>query len=113
MNILLLCLLVLLHVTWTLQLTPDADVPDSKNILPYPVDKRGAQNTTLQVALENGYLESPGGAYYYITIDVGTPPQTMKILLDTGSNDFWVYGSKFCGQAGGCCRYLITKIIQD
>ena len=112
MNILLLCLLVLVRVTCTLQHTTDANNPDSKRFLPFPIDKRGTQNTTLQVPLDNGHLESAGGAYYFVTIDVGTPPQTMKILLDTGSNDFWVYGSKFCGQGGGCCRYSIPNIIQ-
>lgn len=90
MKIVLLYLLALVHVTWALQLTTNVDVPDSKKLLPFPIDRRGSNNLTVEVALENGYLESPGGAYYYITMDVGTPPQTVKLLLDTGSNDFWV-----------------------
>ncbi|THH03644.1 hypothetical protein EW145_g6119 [Phellinidium pouzarii] len=40
---------------------------------------------------------------YIATVQIGTPPQNFKILMDSGSADFWV-GSENCqSQGGGGC----------
>ena len=51
---------------------------------------------------------------YEITVEVGTPAQTVNLQLDTGSSDLWVLGPGACDTAsctcpsGGCtyCMYI-------
>ncbi|KAK3902869.1 aspartic peptidase domain-containing protein [Staphylotrichum tortipilum] len=37
-------------------------------------------------------INSVTGAGYYVQVEVGNPPQTQTLLLDTGSSDAWVLG---------------------
>jgi len=44
---------------------------------------------------------------YYVNASVGTPPQTVQLLIDTGSSDVWMFGPNLenCQEClGGICE---------
>lgn len=50
---------------------------------------------TVSLALDNMFT------YYNVSIQVGTPPQKMNVLVDTGSSDLWVIDkdNKYCASS--------------
>ena len=54
------------------------------------------QRRQIVSGLDNGWTSGPG-YYYYLNADIGTPAQSVELIVDTGSSDTWVYGSSLCG----------------
>jgi len=50
-------------------------------------------------------IENFMNAQYFSEIEIGSPPQTFKVILDTGSSNLWVPGS----ECGSIACYLHTK----
>lgn len=74
-----------------------------------PLSKRGslklARRQSVATSITNGHedaqLDNTEG-YYYVTVEVGTPSQSLDLLVDTGSSDTWVYGSQYDGVTNRC-----------
>ncbi|KAG1772897.1 Asp-domain-containing protein [Suillus placidus] len=66
-----------------------------RNIRPTLVENSNVWN---QEFINDGHhvpLDFPNVFRHYAEVELGTPPQLFKVILDTGSSDFWVTSSKY------------------
>lgn len=62
--------------------------------------KSQIQHTLLTILIL--HFHSGADVGYFAIVQIGTPPQDFKILMDSGSADLWV-GSEDCQSNGGGC----------
>ena len=67
-----------------------------------------ANSSVLKLPVTYNERFKPG--MWYTKLSLGTPPQTVEVLLDTGSSDLWVPSAKLsdCLQSecpGGSCEF--------
>lgn len=47
---------------------------------------------------------------YLVDLSIGSPPQTVQLVLDTGSSEIWAYSSGACTSCGGTCECIHTLL---
>ncbi|KAI1609292.1 aspartic peptidase domain-containing protein, partial [Exophiala viscosa] len=64
------------------------------------LQERGSLRSTsgFDSALQRISVTSP----YYIEVGIGTPPQTIDLVLDTGSSEIWAYSAQLSSSCSGC-----------
>jgi hypothetical protein len=88
-----------------------------------PVDEQAVESSTLtpanapQTANSLGLAIQADDVGYVATIQIGTPPRTFNILMDSGSADFWVGAEGCVSKDGNNCvssssaRFILTVLI--
>lgn len=64
-----------------------------------PLRRRDTSGTVQTSLSENNLFIT-----YYANITMGTPPQNIRLIVDTGSSDIWAVASQatVCAAAAGC-----------
>jgi len=49
----------------------------------------------VQIPLQRRFIKY-NGRFYFVQVNVGSPEQSLELIVDTGSTDTWVYGTDYC-----------------
>ncbi|KAI8366188.1 aspartic peptidase domain-containing protein [Blakeslea trispora] len=69
-----------------------ANATQEKKLIRVPIHKR-SQHELVKRDYATAPIYNDAGSQYLVEINIGTPPQTFAVTLDTGSSDLWVPGS--------------------
>ena len=74
------------------------------------LEKRNTLSVNVGNAFQNGL--------YYVNASIGTPPQEVKLQIDTGSSDVWMFGPRSCDTEssdclGGGCECKPKRPVSD
>ncbi|MCJ1248696.1 hypothetical protein MMC30_005915 [Trapelia coarctata] len=75
---------------------------DTQGFVRHDLVRASVPPSTAESNITN-YLALSGGTYA-INVTIGTPPQHMMLLLDTGSSDIVILGSNICGSPQALCN---------
>jgi len=102
-------LLPLVSASGTLQLgiTGKREIGSSSQ----PLRRRAGTSGTVNAPLS----ENPLFVQYYADVTIGTPPQAIKLIVDTGSSDIWTVATtaSICSTKGcplGTCKSAISRV---
>lgn len=61
----------------------------------------------VQIPLQRNFIQY-NGRFYLAQVNVGSPKQSLDLIVDTGSTDAWVYGVDYCADQSSnnhfqCC----------
>lgn len=79
---------IVLLLLFTLTLTlAQVRIPITRKTLPHPaLNRRLSSRSSVSASLVNNITQSS----YVISVKVGTPPQDIDLIIDTGSSDTWL-----------------------
>ncbi|OAL42954.1 acid protease [Pyrenochaeta sp. DS3sAY3a] len=67
-----------------------------QSVLTHPVQMSHKPRIDIPLIGQN----TDGGRFYYVDASFGSPQQKLKLVVDTGSTDTWVYGPSLCKPNG-------------
>lgn len=83
-------------------------------VVEMPVFRRDSEQLSERGTVSTDILNWPRDLHYYtVMVSAGTPPQTMELVIDTGSGQTWFYGLNSCPfndsahnytNCGGTCK---------
>lgn len=95
----------------------DEEAPTLR-VVEMPVFRRESEQLSERGTVSTDIVNWPQALpYYTVMVSAGTPPQTMELVVDTGSGQTWFYGLNSCPyndsahnytNCGGTCKLALV-----
>ncbi|KAJ9611481.1 hypothetical protein H2200_004665 [Cladophialophora chaetospira] len=63
-----------------------------------------ALGNVVQIPLQRRFIQY-NGRFYFAQVNVGSPEQSLELIVDTGSTSTWVYGTDYCQDQSNNSNY--------